>query len=130
MRNLAHLLSGTPELVEQVFAAGGGIDLVWRLLDHYGPDQQGVNGLKVTKGWLLIFDNADDPALLTSPPSSSSSSRQGGWLRTPMHGGRVLVTTRVSDPARWPYTARSRWLPNLHWLKPSRCCEIGPARAV
>lgn len=64
-------------------AARGGLraaaDLVWERLDH--SDQP----------WLLVLDNADDPAIL-----------QDGWLRTSPRG-TVLVSTRQSAPHWWPY---------------------------
>lgn len=54
-------------------------DLVWERLDD--SDQP----------WLLVLDNADDPAIL-----------QDGWLRTSPRG-TVLVSTRQSAPHWWPY---------------------------
>ncbi|OEV29760.1 ATP/GTP-binding protein [Streptomyces nanshensis] len=54
-------------------------DLVWERLDR--SDQP----------WLLVLDNADDPAIL-----------QDGWLRTSPRG-TVLVSTRQSAPHWWPY---------------------------
>ncbi|WP_327577435.1 tetratricopeptide repeat protein [Streptomyces sp. NBC_00145] len=54
-------------------------DLVWHYLDH--SDQP----------WLLVLDNADNPAIL----------RDGGWLRTsPI--GTVVVTTRQAAAHWWP----------------------------
>ena len=134
MRNLAHLLSGTPERVEQAFAAGGGIDLVWRLLDHHRSDRTPADSVGSAAGWFLIFDNADDPTVLTSTPASSpdlgcSSARSGGWLRTPMPGGRVLITTRVSDPTRWPHAARIQRVAGLTSAEAVEvlCDRAGPA---
>ncbi|MFD6989037.1 tetratricopeptide repeat protein [Streptomyces sp. NPDC059943] len=54
-------------------------DLVWDRLDASD------------RPWLLVFDNADDPAVL----------RDGGWLRTSPRG-TVLVTTRQSATRWWP----------------------------
>ncbi|MET8812057.1 tetratricopeptide repeat protein [Streptomyces sp. NPDC004549] len=54
-------------------------DLVWQHLDH--SDQP----------WLLVLDNADDPAIL----------REGGWLRT-SPAGIVIVTSRQAAPHWWP----------------------------
>ncbi|MDK1472596.1 tetratricopeptide repeat protein [Streptomyces sp. 549] len=59
-------------------------DLVWHHLD--GPDRP----------WLLVLDNADDPACL-----------DGGWLRSSCHG-TVLVTTRQSHSALWSHAETHR----------------------
>lgn len=66
----------------ELLAARNGLraaaDLVWDRLDRSGQP------------WLLVLDNADDPAVL-----------QDGWLRgSPM--GTVLVTTRQSAAHWWP----------------------------
>lgn len=67
----------------ELMAARNGLraaaDLVWDRLDQ--SDQP----------WLLVLDNADDPAVL----------RDGGWLRTSPRG-TVLVTTRQSATHWWP----------------------------
>lgn len=67
-------------------------DRLWDLLEHRRP------------GWLLVFDGADDPALL-GPMDGT------GWIRVPRRG-TVLVTTRVCDEMRWPNQAR------LHRIEP------------
>ncbi|WP_371772976.1 tetratricopeptide repeat protein [Streptomyces sp. NBC_01438] len=54
-------------------------DLVWDHLDRSDVP------------WLLVLDNADDPAVL----------RDGGWLRTSPRG-TVLVTTRQAAGHWWP----------------------------
>ncbi|MFI8995679.1 tetratricopeptide repeat protein [Streptomyces sp. NPDC053542] len=54
-------------------------DLVWDHLDRSDHP------------WLLVLDNADDPAVL----------RDGGWLRTSPRG-TVLVTTRQAARHWWP----------------------------
>jgi tetratricopeptide (TPR) repeat protein len=54
-------------------------DLVWDYLDRSGQP------------WLLILDNADDPAIL----------RDGGWLRT-SPAGTVIVTSRQAGAHWWP----------------------------
>lgn len=54
-------------------------DLVWDHLDRSDTP------------WLLVLDNADDPAVL----------RDGGWLRTSPRG-TVLVTTRQAAGHWWP----------------------------
>ncbi len=66
---------------ELAAAAGGrraAADLVWHYLDHSAEP------------WLLVLDNADDPATL----------EQGTWLRTsPL--GTVLVTSRHATSPLW-----------------------------
>jgi hypothetical protein len=67
----------------QLVAARNGMrapaDLVWDRLDQSEDP------------WLLVLDNADDPAIL----------QEGGWLRTSPRG-TVLVTTRQSSVGCWP----------------------------
>ncbi|MET4925307.1 tetratricopeptide repeat protein [Streptomyces sp. PSRA5] len=67
----------------ELMAARNGLraaaDLVWDRLDASD------------RPWLLVLDNADDPAVL----------RDGGWLRTSPRG-TVLVTTRQSATHWWP----------------------------
>ncbi|MFC9604715.1 tetratricopeptide repeat protein [Streptomyces niveus] len=67
----------------ELMAARNGLraaaDLVWDRLDASD------------RPWLLVFDNADDPAVL----------RDGGWLRTSPRG-TVLATTRQSATHWWP----------------------------
>ncbi|MFC5667809.1 tetratricopeptide repeat protein [Kitasatospora misakiensis] len=59
--------------------------------------------------WLLVVDNADDPALLDGPGTLSAGT---GWIRPATGPGAVLVTTRDSTRATWGPTAR------LHLLRP------------
>lgn len=49
--------------------------------------------------WLLIFDNADTPAVLAAPGSLSPADYTG-WLR-PDPQGMVIVTTRIKDGREW-----------------------------
>jgi hypothetical protein len=61
------------------------VDLLWDLLDA-SP-----------KPWLLVFDNADDPTLVTSAGPAGT-----GWLRRPRtRRGLVLVTTRDGSAEFW-----------------------------
>lgn len=66
---------------ELAAAAGGrraAADLVWHYLDHSAEP------------WLLVLDNADDPAVL----------EEGAWLRA-SPSGTVLVTTRHATSPLW-----------------------------
>ncbi|MFJ4921016.1 AAA family ATPase [Streptomyces sp. NPDC088725] len=67
----------------ELAAARGGFrppaDLVWDYLD------------RSDRPWVLVLDNADDPAIL----------RDGSWLRTSPRG-IVLVTTRQAAARWWP----------------------------
>ena len=49
--------------------------------------------------WLLIFDNADTPAVLAAYGAASPAD-YAGWLR-PGPSGMVIVTTRTKDPQIW-----------------------------
>jgi len=65
-------------------------DQVWEFLDdrHAGGSR-----------WLLVFDNADDPAVLAGSGAVSPADCVG-WLR-PVGSGMVIVTTRNKDPRTW-----------------------------
>lgn len=68
----------------ELLAARNGLrapaDLVWERLD------------RSAEPWLLVLDNADDPAIL----------QDGSWLRTSPRG-TVLVTTRQAAARWWPH---------------------------
>ena len=57
-------------------------DRVWGLLE------------RLPQGWLLVVDDADSPGLL-GPQDGT------GWIRAATRG-LMLITSRDSDPARWP----------------------------
>jgi hypothetical protein len=48
--------------------------------------------------WLLVFDQADDPALLTIGKETVGEGR--GWVRSSPRG-TVLITSRYSEPGVW-----------------------------
>jgi tetratricopeptide (TPR) repeat protein len=61
--------------------------------------------------WLLIFDNADDPAVLAGPGAACPADYTG-WLR-PGSPGSVIVTTRHMDARTWGREVLVRHLPPL-----------------
>lgn len=71
--------AGEGELTAARTGLRAAADLVWDQLDR--SDRE----------WLLVIDNADDPAVL----------RGGGWLRTSPRG-TTLVTTRLAGARWWP----------------------------
>ncbi|MEW1695900.1 tetratricopeptide repeat protein [Streptomyces sp. NPDC091278] len=71
--------AGEGELTAARSGLRAAADLVWDHLD------------RSDRPWLLVLDNADDPAVL----------RDGGWLRTSPRG-TVLVTTRQAAGHWWP----------------------------
>jgi hypothetical protein len=83
---------GAPETVTRPVSSGepAAADRAWAYLN--GPHSAG-------RRWLLIFDNADDPAVLAAPGATSPADHVG-WLR-PDPRGIVIVTTRIKDPRTW-----------------------------
>lgn len=77
---------------------GDGPDRFWALLDRTSP------------GWLLVFDNADQPDLLGVPGIPIGDGT--GWIRA---GGRglVLATSRQADQETWGREARLMRLTSL-----------------
>jgi tetratricopeptide (TPR) repeat protein len=72
---------------EEELRAGDTADVLWSYLARYG------------RPWLLVVDNADDPALLDGPGKLSEGT---GWIRLPaVSRGSILVTTRDSTPQTW-----------------------------
>ncbi|MGX5397010.1 aKG-HExxH-type peptide beta-hydroxylase [Streptomyces anulatus] len=62
-------------------------DVLWNRLDA------------LTTPWLLVLDNIDDPAVLSS---GAPVARGTGWLRKPANRwGTVLITSRESREGRW-----------------------------
>ncbi|WP_381155686.1 tetratricopeptide repeat protein [Streptomyces iranensis] len=70
--------AGPGELAAAHSGQRAAADLVWHHLDR-SPER-----------WLLVIDNADDPAILV----------EGGWLRASPRG-TVLVTTRYGTSRAW-----------------------------
>ncbi|MFI0963657.1 tetratricopeptide repeat protein [Streptomyces sp. NPDC021080] len=72
---------------EDELRAGDTADVLWSCLARY------------ERPWLLVVDNADEPALLDGPGKLSEGT---GWIRLPAAGrGSILVTTRDSTRQTW-----------------------------
>jgi tetratricopeptide (TPR) repeat protein len=74
-------------------------DLVWQRLEG-------------ARGWVLVFDNADDPSVLAAGTAVGDGV---GWVR-PTHSGLVLVTSRQTDSRIWGRhvkTHRVGWLSDI-----------------
>jgi tetratricopeptide (TPR) repeat protein len=87
MLTVARRLGATElDLAALAMHSGDGLDWLWELLNT-APD-----------GWLLVFDNADHPRLLSGPSASVADGT--GWVRASRRG-LVLVTSRDGDQATW-----------------------------
>ncbi|WP_445520994.1 tetratricopeptide repeat protein [Streptomyces sp. NEAU-174] len=78
-------------------SAAAALELVWGQL-HAAP-----------RKWLLILDNADDPAVLAPAGDLTGGT---GWVR-PSGAGVTVVTSRIIDWARWGNHAHLRILDPL-----------------
>lgn len=87
MREVARELGAEKEAIE---AAWSGLisatDLVWQELDA------------AERPWLLVVDNADEPAWLAA--ESGAPGDGTGWLRS-SRAGMTVVTSRVGNPGIW-----------------------------
>ena len=81
-------------------------DLLWRCLS------------RLRTLWLLIFDNVDDPAVLTVGGADAASG--AGWLR-PSGVGIIVVTSRNRDALTW---GRHAQLHPVDWLDPPKGGEV------
>ncbi|MFB7470060.1 tetratricopeptide repeat protein [Kitasatospora sp. NPDC056184] len=93
LRAVARQVGAAPEELER----GDTADVLWSRL------------ARLDAPWLLVVDNADDPALLDGPGALNAGT---GWIRPAAGAGTVLVTTRESTPATWGPATR------LHPLQP------------
>jgi tetratricopeptide (TPR) repeat protein len=85
------------EVAEALAGGRGAADLLWRFLQN-------------RRGWVLIFDNADDPSALAVDGAEAGSG--AGWIR-PSQAGLVVVTSRVSSQRVW---GRHAELHTVGWL--------------
>jgi tetratricopeptide (TPR) repeat protein len=99
-------LGGTRADIEAIGAGTADApDRLWTLLQ------------RAHRGWLLVFDNADDPSALARPARADVSTGTSagadagpiadgtGWMR-PTRRGLVLVTSRNASQAAWGRHAR------------------------
>ena len=95
---------GAPEAVIRQVREGtpAAAEHAWDYLNH---------AHRAGRRWLLVFDNADDPAVLAAPGAASPADYTG-WLRPDPHGA-VIVTTRHKDPRAWGNGIALRELPPL-----------------
>ncbi|MFF9066323.1 tetratricopeptide repeat protein [Streptomyces sp. NPDC014891] len=97
--------AGQGELVAARSGLRAAADLVWEYLD------------RSDRPWLLVLDNADEPAVL----------RDGGWLRTSPRG-TVLVTTRQAS-VHWWQTAELVHVGVLPRVEAAQVlCDLAPER--
>ena len=68
--------------------AADAADRFWRLLENASPS------------WLLVFDEADDPRVLTAGDSPAGVQDLTGWVRSSARG-LALVTSRETDRRMW-----------------------------
>lgn len=66
----------------------GAADRLWRLLEN------------ASSGWLIIFDEADDPQVLSVEGSPAGVQDLTGWVRSSTRG-LALVTSREADLRMW-----------------------------
>ncbi|MFI6289765.1 AAA family ATPase [Streptomyces sp. NPDC051018] len=87
MREVARELGADEDDIDAAWAGRtSATDLVWRWLDAS------------ERPWLLVVDNADEPAWLAS--DSGAPGDGTGWLRS-SRAGMTVVTSRVGSPDVW-----------------------------
>lgn len=91
MREVARELGADEESVEAAWSGRlSATDLVWRELDA------------AEHPWLLVLDNADEPAWLAAETGVPGDGT--GWLRS-SRAGLTVVTSRVGTPGVWGHEA-------------------------
>ncbi|WP_329043985.1 AAA family ATPase [Streptomyces sp. NBC_01422] len=87
MREVARELGADNVAIEAAWSGRtSATDLVWGMLD------------RAEHPWLLVLDNADEPAWLAAPGATPGDGT--GWLRS-SRSGLTVVTTRVGSPEVW-----------------------------
>jgi len=95
---------GAPESVTRLVREGAATapDRAWEF----------ISGTRLArKRWLLVFDDADNPAVLAAAGRNNPADGTG-WLRTGLPG-MVIVTTRQGDPHLWGRKVQVRELEPL-----------------
>lgn len=91
MREVARELGADEETIKAAWSGGlSATDLVWRELDA------------AEHPWLLVLDNADEPAWLAAETGVPGDGT--GWLRS-SRAGLTVVTSRVGSPGVWGHEA-------------------------
>ncbi|MEV7099666.1 tetratricopeptide repeat protein [Amycolatopsis sp. NPDC051045] len=86
---VARQMDAAPHDVEAIArGTADAADRFWRLLERAAP------------GWLLVFDEADDPRVLGNGTSPAGVQDLTGWVRSSARG-LALVTSRETDPRMW-----------------------------
>lgn len=70
-----------------------------------------ISNRAIGRRWLLVFDDADDPAVLASGRTADPGDGTG-WVR-PDLSGMILVTTRHRNPSTWGNGVKVRELQTL-----------------
>ncbi|MFF2629110.1 tetratricopeptide repeat protein, partial [Kitasatospora griseola] len=105
LRAVARQAGLAPEALDE----GDAVDALWTRLSGFSEQ------------WLLIVDNANDPALLNGPGQLAAGT---GWVRPGTGLGAVLVTTQDSAQATWGPAGR------LHRLHPLTDGELDHAAQI
>ncbi len=97
----ASLTGGLVTIARQLGAAQADIEAIAGDAAD-APDRLWALLNRVRRPWLLVLDNADDPAVLARGPSAADGT---GWLR-PATRGLVVVTSRDGSADAWGRQAR------------------------
>jgi hypothetical protein len=118
MLEILHQLRA-PEIVIQAVreSAPAAAARAWEFLN--GPHLAG-------RRWLVVFDNADTPAVLAAPGATGPAD-YAGWLRADP-AGMVIITSRNKDPRTWGPGVRLREVAPLDDAAAARMlADLAPA---